>query len=323
MEWSKQNENREMHYSMYAKRFAMDAKMLRSDAAIHVEDKEDVVFWNRVLKYYRPDLHFHFISASRNERGNETSGVTQCLKYFNYLNKNFLLCIDSDYRYLLRQPDMNAAHFILQTYTYSFENHHCYVSIFDDVCLRITKHRNTVFDFAAFLSTYSRIIYPLFLWHLYFLKEAPSVFSKNDFNGYLKIVGKNPRTLVRDGGFKAFSELSDRVDRRIKSFRLKYPEADTDAVDKSCRELGVSPETAYMFLRGHNIFDTMVAVCREVCRILLSMNKNTKSIKKSMADFYRNQGMIDAALKREIKFGEYPAILKIRSDIEALFPLKD
>ena len=44
-----ENVNREFHYANAAKRFAQDAKMLRCRAAVHVENKDDVVFWNTIL----------------------------------------------------------------------------------------------------------------------------------------------------------------------------------------------------------------------------------------------------------------------------------
>ena len=120
------SENREEYFAGLARRFASDAKMFRCRAAVHVENKDDVVFWSTVLKHFCPDDRFHFLAGSRNEFGHETSGVTQCLKYVHALGPDFFICIDSDYRYLLHERGIDAKHFILQTYTYSFENHHCY-----------------------------------------------------------------------------------------------------------------------------------------------------------------------------------------------------
>lgn len=48
-----------------ARRFALDAKMFRCRAAVHVENKDDIAFWGAVLKHFRPDDKFHFISGSR------------------------------------------------------------------------------------------------------------------------------------------------------------------------------------------------------------------------------------------------------------------
>ena len=161
--------DRDLYFASAARRFALDAKMFRCRAAVHVENKDDIVFWSTVLKHFRPNDRFHFIAGSRNEFGHETSGVTQCLKYFNYLSPDFFICIDSDYRYLMQEKEMDVAHFVLQTYTYSFENHHCFAEGLDEVCGRVTHIPNYIFDFRKFLKDYSRILYPLFIWHLYFI----------------------------------------------------------------------------------------------------------------------------------------------------------
>ncbi len=68
-------------------------------AVIHVEDKEDEIFWNTQLQANNPGV-YHFISQSRNETGNESKGCEQCLKYRSYLNQQFFICIDSDLRLL-------------------------------------------------------------------------------------------------------------------------------------------------------------------------------------------------------------------------------
>ena len=151
-----ENPSRASHFANAARRFALDAKMFRCRAAVHVENKDDIAFWGAVLKHFRPDDKFHFISGSRNEYGRETCGVTQCLKYFDFLSPDFFICIDSDYRYLLRERKIDVKHFVLQTYTYSFENHHCFADGLDDVCSRVTHLKNTVFDFRRFLSDFSR-----------------------------------------------------------------------------------------------------------------------------------------------------------------------
>ena len=145
-----ENPSRASHFANAARRFALDAKMFRCRAAVHVENKDDIAFWGAVLKHFRPDDKFHFISGSRNEYGRETCGVTQCLKYFDFLSPDFFICIDSDYRYLLRERKIDVKHFVLQTYTYSFENHHCFADGLDDVCSRVTHLKNTVFDFRIF-----------------------------------------------------------------------------------------------------------------------------------------------------------------------------
>jgi len=113
-------------YGSAAKRFKAELRLYGATAAIHLENKNDEVFWSKVLKEAYPKGKFRFIAASRSIGGNVTCGCTQCLQYLEFLDKNFWIAIDSDYRYLNEESDIDARHYVLQTYTYSFENHFCY-----------------------------------------------------------------------------------------------------------------------------------------------------------------------------------------------------
>ena len=310
--------DKDFHFANAAKRFALDAKMFRCRAAIHVENKDDIIFWSAVLKHFRPDDRFHFIAGSRNEFGHETSGVTQCLKYYDFLNKDFFICIDSDYRYLLRERGFDTGHFILQTYTYSFENHHCFADGLDDVCGQVTHLNNTVFDFKEFLHNYSSVIYDLFIWHLYFMNADPTRFTKYDFNHYLNIYACKTRVKIADNVAMALEELRIRVEKRTGYFGRKFPNADLEQVKKKYQEMGLTPETTYLFLRGHNVYDMISAICKDVCKVLLEREKSTRFTREAIANLYRDRNHVDMQLKQNVKYGAYPAIQKIETDIQSL-----
>ena len=123
--------------------------------------------------------------------------MTQCLKYLPYLGPKFLICIDSDYRRLTRERGIDARHHVLQTYTYSFENHHCFAGGLDEVCRRVTTLQNNVFDFKAFLESYSQAVYELFLWHIHFLLTEPQRFPASEFNELVSLSGQR-RPDIRD-----------------------------------------------------------------------------------------------------------------------------
>lgn len=46
-------------------------------ASVHVENKEDTLFWNTMLQRVRKG-EYYFISHSKTSNGNETSGCEQC-----------------------------------------------------------------------------------------------------------------------------------------------------------------------------------------------------------------------------------------------------
>lgn len=310
--------DKEAHFAMAAKRFALDAKMFRCRAAVHVEDKDDIVFWSAVLKHFRPGDRFHFVAGSRNEYGHETSGVTQCLKYLDCLSNDFFICIDSDYRYLLRERRINIRNFVFQTYTYSFENHHCFSGGLNDVCSQVTNFPNTVFDFKAFLKSYSNIIYDLFIWHLYFLVADPTRFSKYTFNRYLNLAIGRPSLLLVNDGETVLDELRMRVGKKVGYLGRRYPQADLESVRQKYAELGLKPDDTYLFVRGHNVYDMIYFVSKGVCEELLKQQKSRRS-RETLTDLFRNRSNLESQIKRNIKFGAYPAIRQIEDDINIFF----
>lgn len=73
-------------------------------ASVHLEDEEDELFWDTMLQAHRPG-HYFYIYYSKNDNDNETHGCTQCLKYKQFLSKNFFICIDSDLRHLRKSKE--------------------------------------------------------------------------------------------------------------------------------------------------------------------------------------------------------------------------
>lgn len=310
---------RAAYYKSAARRFALDARMFRCRAAVHVENKDDVAFWGTVLKHFRPDDKFHFLAGSRNEFGRETYGVTQCLKYFDFLSPNFFICIDSDYRYLLREKKMDARHFVLQTYTYSFENHHCFADGLDDVCSRVTHVENTVFDFRRFLKRYSNILYELFIWHLYFQNAEPTLFSQAEFDDYIGLSSSKRRPLMCGHGEPVLEEWRVRVEKKTGYLGRKYPHADLEVVKKKYCALGVTPDNVYLFVRGHNLYDMILLLCKEVCKAMLRKAKEGREVSPEMVrEMYRGRYNVENELKRNIKYGAYLPIRKIEEDVRVL-----
>ncbi len=315
----RENNGRGAHFANAAKRFALDAKMFRCRAAVHVENKDDLAFWSAVLKHFRPGDKFHFIAGSRNEYGNETYGVTQCLKYFPYLSPDFFICIDSDYRYLLRERHIDVKHFVIQTYTYSFENHHCFADGLDDVCCRVTRLKNTVFDFNRFLTEFSNILYELFIWHLYFQNADPIRFSQFEFDHYLNLTTSRSYPLVYDNGGRALDELRVRVERKLKFFGRKYPHANLEVVRQKYLQLGLTSDNVYLFVRGHNLYNLILLICKEVCKAVLRREKrNRMATREMLNELYRYRYSLEEQLKQNIKYGAYLPIRKIEEDIRQL-----
>ena len=299
-------------YASAAKRFKAELRLYGATAAIHIENKNDEVFLGKVLREAYPQGKFRFISSSRSVSGNVTCGCSQCLQYRPFLDRHFWIAIDSDYRYLSEEPDVDAKHYILQTYTYSFENHFCYwnnvqrASIpasADDIPSAFRPgpdgelHEAPSYDWHAFFEAYSRAVYPLMVWQMYLQQVDPEAFPKSVFHRLLTLpVGA--RSLEKDGA-SVIAILKDRCRKFLAHLKRTYPEADNTWFEARCNALGVRRDNCYLFVRGHQLYDFVVLQGRKLNR------------------------RFEKDLTREICFGEYDEIRRIHDDICSIMGNKD
>jgi len=282
-------------YGSAAKRFKAELRLYGATAAIHLENKNDEVFWSKVLKEAYPQGKFRFISSSRSIGGNVTCGCTQCLQYREFLDKHFWIAIDSDYRYLSEEQDIDARHYILQTYTYSFENHFCYWKN----CQRASgmpqfpaEENGEAFDWQSFLVSYSRAVYPLLVWQLYLQSVDPEAFPKSVFHRLLSLpIG--PKSIEKNGA-SVIHILKDRCRKFVTHLKHTYPDADETWFEARCNALGVHRDNCYLFVRGHQLYDMIVDQGKKMDR------------------------QFERELLKQVYFGEYDEIQKIHEDIVTL-----
>lgn len=297
-------------YGSAAKRFKAELRLYGATAAIHIENKNDEVFWAKVLHEAYPEGKFRFISASRSIGGNITSGCTQCLQYRDFLDKNFWIAIDSDYRYLNDEPNIDARHYILQTYTYSFENHFCYWKNIQRACglpqfpeqaeaadegSSETETKVGSFDWQYFLTAYSRAVYPLLVWQLYLQSIDAAAFPKSVFHRLLSVpVG--PRSLVNNGA-SVLNILKDRCRKLSTHLKRTYPDADETWFEARCNAFGVHRDNCYLYVRGHQLYDMVIFQGKKMSR------------------------QFEKELLKQLYFGEYEEIQKIHDDIRSILKL--
>ena len=84
--------------------------------------------------------------------------------------------------------------------------------------------------------------------------------------------------------------------------------------------LGIHPENCYLFIRGHDLFDTVVAIGRRVCEKLMEMKKR-KLIPNNhkISVIYNESHDFESHVKHNFSFGDYPEIEKIGEDIRNFY----
>lgn len=302
--------NKDNHYRELALYYRNRAKMNRCFAAVHLEADDDKVFWNKVFHHFLPQYRFDYITYSRTMEGNRATGCQTCLKYYRLgcLSKEFFICIDSDYRWLLQEPDMDMRHFIFQTYTYSFENHHCYPGNIRRAFEKM-GWKTQSFDFQSFLKHYSIALYDLFIHLLLSLSKGDGIFPTDEFNSLLGIeqYGWNEHQIL--------SGLQASVATKQIELQGVYSSSELQGMKDRCFRLGLKPENAYLYFRGHNIFDQVVRkLMKQTVYHLEKRASRHYSAKEKQEYFSRNKKSPAEYLIEDLSFNQYDAVARIEAD---------
>ena len=248
---------------------------------VYVEGHDDIAFWRFILsKYESKELKFQINTPSKTsldkgkkpalERSNEINEFLKSKRTGKYL----LICVDSDYDYLLQNKTENSilinnSDFIFQTFTYSIENYKCFAPSLRNLCVTLTKNDKEIFDFESFLRLYSNIIYPLFIWSIFLHKINKSLnFTISEFCSTIKILSFDTNNLQQ-----ILLELERNVKNKLNFLKEKYPNHKNmiNQTAKKLHNFGLNKDNTYLFSQGHTIFDNVVLMAlKPFCRLLFS-----------------------------------------------------
>jgi len=268
----------------------------RYKASVHLEDTEDEVFWNAMLQQVQPG-DYYFISHSRSQKGNDTTGCEQCLKYVGCLSKLFFVCVDSDLRNLVGEKQYSADEFVAQTYAYSWENHLCHVpemqQRFKDVC-PIPKQE---FDFSLFLSYYSEVLYRALVMLVHEEKHGNKDFFK-------KLIAVLPKQYKSSNISKNGEPYCEELKTKLAELEKDLGKPDLKEVENQLKEMGVTSENAYMYMRGHEIYDLVRSIGAALGRGVV------KDFEKEI-------------LQTNFATAVYPEAQKVKKDLTSILRKKD
>ena len=287
------NAEKRSFYEKAARRLAASARLYGVDAVVHVEDKVDIWFWQQLLQRYRTG-RYRFLPATMNERGNRSTGCTQCLKYRGFLSSRFFVCIDSDLRYLAGE-EVSAKEGILQTYTYSWENHCTFAPKLQECFDRLMQGRRT-FDFQIFLKRYSRIVYKPFLLMLSEERKNRKGFRQDRFRKCISIQFRQGDEA--NNGAPFLKRIAYSLDSALKKGD-GWADFDFEAEAARYAALGLRADNAYLYVRGHCIYNSLVSMGRRLC------SQTGVNFEKDI-------------LKSALAFGQYEEIKRIADDMAIL-----
>lgn len=267
---SKLKDNLNSQYFEAANR--LTSKTARRRIVAYVESYDDIYFWRTVLSRFEDDTRYFEVmlpSHKKLERGKKS-----VLMNFvgEHIGPDMIACVDADYDYLLQRTTPMSkkvleSPFVFQTYAYAIENLQCYAPSLHDVCVAVTLNDHRIFDFEDYLRQYSEAIFPLFVWSVWAYRTGNhNRFSLADFS-----------RIADPGGFNVFDpqpsidHLRKKVGTKVHQLQTEFPGNKDDYLKtkENIKSLGVTPQTTYLYVQGHSLFDTVILpILNKVCNRL-------------------------------------------------------
>lgn len=258
---------------------ALKSKKARRRIVAYVESYDDIYFWRTVLSDFENDkLYFEVMLPSK---GDLTRGKKSVLMNFlkgEPLGRDMIACVDADYDYLIagrtqQSKKVIESPYVFHTYVYAIENYQCYAPSLHNVCVSVTLNDHRIFDFREYFSLFSETLFPLFVWSIMLYRNGNyPKFSISDFN-----------RIADPGGFSVYnpeasiSNVKRKVHTKINELQRMFPEAKEEYLKtkNDLKILGVTPQTTYLYIQGHHLFDTVVSpILSKVCNLLRQERQN-------------------------------------------------
>ncbi len=292
---------------------------------VFVEGYEDVAFWRGIFDHFaNPYLRFEISVPTRKDL---PKGKKVLLSMAEEADEELLLCMDSDFDYLLSDEDevsrqIVSSPYMFHTYTYATENYLCYAPSLHNVCVKAVKNDAHIFDFEQFMADYSRAIYPIFLWYVYSAsRKTENVLPLADFKSAVRIGYLD----IEHNGANTIAWLKRNVERRLASLEADNPDmaSEISTFAERLLEKGVEPELTYLFMHGHTLMDNVVlpvlsGVCEKLRQLSLSQiicsSKEGVALKNEMSNYTNSLRSIRDVLLDNENYTSSPLYKRLKAD---------
>lgn len=251
----------------------LTSKYAKRKIVAYVESYEDVFFWRTILSQFETQERFFEVMLPTRSTHLERGKKAAISSLLEAVGQDMIACVDADYDYLMQGSSPNSRillnnPFVFHTYAYSIENLQCYASSLHNVAVAVSLNDHSVFDFNDFMRQYSEIIYPLFVWNIWFYRSTHyGEFTLSDFNHAIKMGEVNI-----DCPEVTLEQLHKKVEKAVEKLTLRYPDAreSYEKVRQDMERLGVHPHNTYLYIQGHHLFNHVVLPLLErVCSRLM------------------------------------------------------
>ena len=244
------------------------------------------------------------------------------------LGRSLIACVDSDYDFLLQgatntSRKINRNKYIFQTYTYAIENYHCFAESLHEVCVQATLNDRFILDFNAYLKRYSEIVYPLFLWNIWFYRQRDTyTFPMYDFHTYTALKEISLRHPEH-----SLEALQHRVNQKLSELKKRFSRIvnQVNNLRDELKELGLMPETTYLYMQGHHVMDNVVmkllipvctALRREREQEIKRLAEHNEQFRNELTCYQNSQVNVEIMLKKNVAYKRLFHYEWLRQDIQ-------
>lgn len=312
----------------------MKSQNARRRIAAYVESYDDIFFWRSVLSDFEDDTrYFQVMLPSRLQHLERGKKAVLMNLLMDKVGRDMIACVDADYDYLMqgatemsRQVTTNP--YVFHTYAYAIENLQCYAPSLYETSVMVTLNDHHIFDMEAYLRDYSQAIFPLFVWSIWFYR-TPN-YGEFTIMDFLRVIEPGHFTMAKAEDMVA--RVRRKVGKRINQLQQKYPNNKENylRVKEDIKRLGVTPDTTYLYIQGHHLFDKVVVpmlnkVCMQLIRereVEISQQSVHGTQQRNELSSYRNSiEAIPSMLKKNTRYKQSEPVARIQADLERYLEL--
>ena len=244
-----------------ARNIKASRRLYRVDIVARVESEDDIAFWQKAIHTARPSIKVKFLPAETSDSNVRQRGKTICMKYQDYLDKHFILCVDSDFDQFLHPGLLAPSRFILQTHAYSWENHHCQT---EHLQRQWDMLACKSFNFRSFLVAFSRELYHPLLCLLTAKASEMKSWSLDSLCSCILNVQVNQRGMLDEDGKQLLKKISDNICLWEKC-QEAIDDAGYKAMEKLAEGIGMTTDNTYLYMQGHCVYDLVLRIGNALC----------------------------------------------------------
>lgn len=312
----------------------MKSQNARRRIAAYVESYDDIFFWRSVLSDFEDDTrYFQVMLPSRLQHLERGKKAVLMNLLMDKVGRDMIACVDADYDYLMQgatemSKQVTTNPYVFHTYAYAIENLQCYAPSLYETSVMVTLNDHHIFDMEAYLRDYSQAIFPLFVWSIWFYR-TPN-YGEFTIMDFLRVIEPGHFTMAKAEDMVA--RVRRKVGKRINQLQQKYPNNKDNylQVKEDIKRLGVTPDTTYLYIQGHHLFDKVVVpmlnkVCMQLIRereVEISQQSVHGTQQRNELSSYRNSiEAIPSMLKKNTRYKQSEPVARIQADLQRYLEL--